>query len=196
MYTLRFLEVDDAEQLANYLRRNREFHRQWSPIAPPEFFTIEFQRGRLERTVALREQELEFRFGIFHPGEEELMVGSINLTAIERNAFQNGRLGYSIDARHRNSGVMTKMLRSVMGFAFDYLRLHRLEANVIPRNFASQRVLEKCGFRKIGFSPKMLFINGKWEDHDMFMALAEDFTYQAEPAYGKELQTFIPLVGR
>ncbi len=197
MHTVRFLEVSDTQQVLRYHRRNHDFHRDWSPIPPPAFFTVDFHRAQLERTVELREREEEFRFGIFaQEDSEELLVGRINLVAIERNAFQNGRLGYSIDARHRHRGLMTRMLKSVIGFAFDYARLHRVEANIMPRNIASKRVLEKCGFTKIGFSPQMLFINGKWEDHDMYMLLVDNFRYQRQIGMDADLQAFVPLIGR
>ncbi len=196
MHTLRFLEVADAELVADYQRRNRHFHRQWSPIPPPDYFTPQFHRRMLQQTVERREREEEFRFGIFSDQPDPLLIGRINLVAIERGAFQNGRLGYSIDAKHRNSGIMTAMLKNVMGFGFGYLRLHRIEANIMPRNEASRRVLQKCGFRHIGYSPKMLLINGQWEDHELYMALAEDLRSDQDDEIAAGLQPFLPLVDR
>ena len=43
--------------------------------------------------------------------------------------------------------------------------LHRLEANVMPKNKASLRVLEKNQFVNEGISKYYLNINGVWEDH-------------------------------
>jgi len=101
------------------------------------------------------------------------MVANINLAAVEYAAFMNGRLGYSVDGEYTGRGIATDNIQSVCRFAFKRLRLHRLEANVMPRNAASKRVLEKCGFAKIGFSPKMIQINGVWEDHEMYARLEE-----------------------
>jgi ribosomal-protein-alanine N-acetyltransferase len=53
----------------------------------------------------------------------------------------------------------------VVEYAFDVLGLHRLEANIMPRNKASLRVVEKLGFSEEGLSRKLLLINGRWEDH-------------------------------
>ena len=50
-------------------------------------------------------------------------------------------------------------------YAFQELRLHRIEANVMPRNRASLRVLEKNGFENEGLAKRYLQINGEWEDH-------------------------------
>ena len=38
-------------------------------------------------------------------------------------------------------------------------------ANFMPRNAASARVLEKCGFVREGLARKYLRIAGRWEDH-------------------------------
>jgi ribosomal-protein-alanine N-acetyltransferase len=43
--------------------------------------------------------------------------------------------------------------------------LHRIEANIIPRNAASLRVAEKAGFLPEGIARKYLKIHGVWEDH-------------------------------
>lgn len=172
--TVRLFTMDDASELAAYYARNREFHREWSPIPPEGFFTLEFQRRRLEATLELSRQEREYRFGIFIPHDgRELLIGTITLTGIERGAYHNGRFGYSMDGSYQGNGIMSSALREVMGFAFETLGLHRLEANIMPHNAASRRVLEKCGFSRIGFSPKMLLIGGEWRDHEMYMVLSE-----------------------
>jgi ribosomal-protein-alanine N-acetyltransferase len=173
MPSLRLLELTDASALADYYLRNQEFHRIWSPVPPPGFFTELHQRERLFASLQLRDRGQEFRFGIFD--DVGLLVGTISLTAIERGVFQNGRFGYSIDGDHQRKGVMTAKLREAMTFGFNEQKLHRLEANIMPHNEASRRVLQKCGFTKIGYSPKYLKINGRWEDHEMYMILVDDF---------------------
>ena len=47
---------------------------------------------------------------------------------------------------------MTMAVDMVTAYAFSVLGLHRLEANVMPRNKASLRVLEKNGFLNEGLS--------------------------------------------
>jgi len=60
-------------------------------------------------------------------------------------------------------------LRNVPGkqiaHAFDVLRLHRIQANYVPDNVRSGRLLQRLGFRKEGFAADYLFINGAWRDH-------------------------------
>ncbi|MBK9250112.1 MAG: GNAT family N-acetyltransferase [Ignavibacteria bacterium] len=170
-FQIRLMELPDAAQLAAYYERNREYHREWSPLAPEEFYTQEFQDAKFLEYLALNAQGIAYKFGIFIG---DMLIGIINLNAVERGVFQNGRFGYSIDADYAGKGITTAALRIAIDFAFAALDLHRLEASIMPRNVRSQRVLEKCGFTKFGFSPKYLFINGQWEDHDNYMILRKD----------------------
>jgi len=171
----RLLSLDDAGDLLEYYIGNREFHAPWSPVYPENFYTLEFQHRRLADYLQMNEREREYRFAISMIKEPMNILGVINLTNVERGAFQNGRLGYSVAESVAGKGVMTAMLGEATAFVFEYVYLHRLEANIMPRNHSSRRVLEKCGFTRIGRSPKYLLINGIWEDHDHYAMLREDF---------------------
>ena len=175
-HKVRLLVLADADELTAYYIRNEAFHREWSPVPPTMFFLAEYQRERLRMANHLRDEGREYRFGIFAEQPRGKVIGTISLSAVERGVFQNGRLGYSVDFECQRQGIMTASLKEVMRFAFNDLNLHRLEANLMPRNIASRRVMEKCGFTKVGYSPRMVMINGVWEDHEMYMALADTFT--------------------
>ena len=60
---------------------------------------------------------------------------------------------------------MSAAVEMITKFSFEELGLHRLEANVMPKNKASLRVLEKNQFVNEGISKYYLNINGVWEDH-------------------------------
>ncbi|TDT72411.1 acetyltransferase (GNAT) family protein [Hypnocyclicus thermotrophus] len=60
---------------------------------------------------------------------------------------------------------MSEAVNEIIKFAFDNLNLHRIEANVLPRNKASMKVLEKNGFILEGYSKDYLKIDDEWKDH-------------------------------
>ena len=63
----------------------------------------------------------------------------------------------------------------VARFAFEELRLHRIQIAIIPRNRASRRVVEKLEIREEGVALRYLEINGAWEDHVRYAITAEDW---------------------
>jgi ribosomal-protein-alanine N-acetyltransferase len=103
------------------------------------------------------------------------MIGRIALGGVLRGAFQNGYLGYWIDADRQGRGLMTEAVRAATEFALSAAALHRVQAAVMPRNMASQRVLEKAGYRREGLAMRYLCIAGTWEDHLIFATTTEDW---------------------
>jgi ribosomal-protein-alanine N-acetyltransferase len=71
------------------------------------------------------------------------------------------------------TGLMTEALRAAVGYAFNELGLHRLEANIQPGNTASIALVRRLGFRQEGFSPRYLRINGEWRDHERWALLSD-----------------------
>jgi [ribosomal protein S5]-alanine N-acetyltransferase len=75
---------------------------------------------------------------------------------------------------YSRQGYMTAAVKLVIPFAFETLRLHRIEAACIPANLASIRLLEKTGFRREGFAREYLCIDGAWQDHLLYARLKHD----------------------
>jgi [ribosomal protein S5]-alanine N-acetyltransferase len=110
------------------------------------------------------------------------LVGYVNINNIIRGALRSGHLGYAAFRSHAGRGLMTAGLAAVVTDAFGGLGLHRLEANIQPDNAPSRGLVRRLGFRREGFSPRYLFIDGQWRDHERWTVLAEDWAANgAEP---------------
>jgi ribosomal-protein-alanine N-acetyltransferase len=110
------------------------------------------------------------------------LVGYVNINNIIRGALRSGYLGYAAFRSHAGRGLMTAGLAAVVTDAFGGLGLHRLEANIQPDNAPSRGLVRRLGFRREGFSPRYLFIDGQWRDHERWTVLAEDWAANgAEP---------------
>jgi ribosomal-protein-alanine N-acetyltransferase len=84
--------------------------------------------------------------------KREVIIGTIGFSSIVFGAFQSCYLGYRLDRGELNKGLATEALRATIRFVFTEFRLHRIEANVMPRNVASKKVLENLGFQNEGIS--------------------------------------------
>ena len=165
--TLRLLppRLDLAPALCDYYRRNRTFLSPFDPVRPETFFTSEDQRAVLAEEIAAETERRGYRFYITLQADPTCIIGAIGLSNVVWGAFRSAFLGYKLDEQHVNAGVMTAAVALVTDYAFQTLGLHRIEANVMPRNKASLRVLEKNGYTAEGMSRQYLNINGVWEDH-------------------------------
>jgi ribosomal-protein-alanine N-acetyltransferase len=105
--------------------------------------------------------------------DPEYLVGSVNLRNIMRGALHSAHLGYGLAPEAVGNGYMTEAVLAVVHIAFSSLNLHRIEANIIPRNTRSLGVAQRAGFSHEGFSPRYLRVNGRWEDHVRLARLNE-----------------------
>ncbi len=103
------------------------------------------------------------------------IVGVVNLNEVVRGCFESAYLGYYAFSPHAGRGYMTEGLALVVAHAFLERKLHRLEANIQPRNAASIRLVRRLGFHKEGLSPRYLKILGRWQDHERWAILAEEW---------------------
>ncbi|MGA8791235.1 MAG: GNAT family protein [Paenarthrobacter sp.] len=162
---LRPLELSDASELAAAYLRNREHLEQWEPTRGDDFFT-----------VAGQEASIRAKLGHYAAGSEVPWVvigsrgiqGMITLTGIVRGPFQNANLGYWIDRECTGRGLASGAVAAVVGMATEELGLHRVQAATLLHNTASQAVLSRSGFDRIGVAPAYLHIAGEWQDHLLF----------------------------
>lgn len=169
---LKTLEEQRAALVLDYFLRNREFLEEWEPERGEEFYTEEFQREELLREQAEMEAGRMLRLWIFKAGEDRI-IGSVNFGGIVRGAFLSCFLGYRLDKDETEKGYITEAIRAGIGLMFGEYGLHRIEANIMPRNKRSLRVAEKLGFYNEGYAKKYLNINGVWEDHIHMVLLNE-----------------------
>jgi ribosomal-protein-alanine N-acetyltransferase len=78
-------------------------------------------------------------------------------------------MGYWLDQDVAGRGIMPISVALVGDYAVSVLKLHRLEINLRPENYASRRVVVKLGFDFEGMRANYLHIDGEWRDHDCFV---------------------------
>ena len=153
-----------ARQVADFYRRNRDFHRPWEPLRDESYFTHEFHKQVLKHQ-ARDDSAIAFWLYLKADGREERIIGTVSFSNIIRGFFQSCFVGYKIDQLEINRGYTTEALRRCVRYMFSEEGLHRVEANIMPANKPSLRVAEKAGVARQGVAKRYLRIQGKWEDH-------------------------------
>ena len=69
-------------------------------------------------------------------------VGSIGRGLANKDVSNSPAIGYSLDMRYRQRGIMSRALKTFL----DHTKYNSLQAVVKRNNIASQKTLLKCGF--------------------------------------------------
>lgn len=157
---LRGLRGEDADPLYGYFS-DPEAMRYWS--TPPMASSFE------ARAVIARAQEsladgtaLRWALALAPPADDRLIgvCSLFNLESVHRRA----ELGYLLGRPHWGHGLMGEALTTVLEYGFSRLDLHRVEADLDPRNAASRRLLSRLGFKEEGVLRDRYRVGGEVSD--------------------------------
>lgn len=104
-------------------------------------------------------------------------VGAVSVTRNEAASDTcRGELGYVLGSGYWGRGIATEAVRMAVAEVFGGARpeLERMEAVVDVENMASQRVLEKAGFRREGVLRRYFVLKGRTRDAVIFSRLSTD----------------------
>ena len=161
---LRLPRSGDAAGIADFFSRNRKHLEPWDPSPPPGFFTESFWKPRVAEMQLEFQRKQSLRLHIFLK-DTGALIGMANFANLRRGVSQCSGLGYRMDGELQGRGLMTEALAGAIAYVFDELNFHRIEANYIPTNAKSARVLEKLGFEREGLARQYLLIDGEWRNH-------------------------------
>ncbi len=172
---LRPLKASDARAWQEVRRRNQAWLGPWDATVPDEGV----RAGEVPPSVHAMTRRLraEAREGRVLPWATEFrgrLVGQITMGGIAYGSLRSAYIGYWIDQEFAGRGVTSMGVAMATDYAFDVLRLHRMELNIRPENTSSRAVAEKVGYREEGFREKYLHINGDWRDHVTYVLFAGD----------------------
>ncbi|TDB79395.1 N-acetyltransferase [Actinomadura sp. KC216] len=161
---LRRVAAIDQEAFVDLSRRSESYFRPWI-LAP--------------KTAAEFDRYVKRFDGVAAEGfvvcllETKAMAGFVNINEIVRGPYQRGVIGYGAFVSGTGHGYMTEGLQLLLNYAFDDLGLHRVEADIQPDNHRSRKLVQRLRFRKEGFSPNFIKINGRWMDHERWAIVKE-----------------------
>lgn len=84
-------------------------------------------------------------------------------------------LGYTVAPEHQGRSFAVEAAEALLVHLFQHVGVHRVAATIDPRNMASARVLERCGFEYVGNARSSAWSRGQWTDDARFSLLASDW---------------------
>ena len=139
-------DVELAVPVVDYLVRNRAFLESFEPLRPEVYFTLEGQRTELAKYAEQAEAGTEYRYWISLKNDPSRIIGMVGASGIVMGAFRSCYLSYKLDKTLLRRNLMSEALGRFVRALFDDAALHRVEANIMPRNLPSLAVARKLGF--------------------------------------------------
>jgi RimJ/RimL family protein N-acetyltransferase len=136
---------------------------RFSPVIPYPFTEAD-ARSWLQTQEPARIAGESLDLAVTSAASDEIL-GAIGLGDL-RLTLRVACVGYWLAPQARGHGHMTAAVRLLASWAFDALGLARLELTTDPENVASQRVAQRCGFRREGELRSHMFVLHSGERRD------------------------------
>jgi len=157
---LRVVEKEDLALGAEWIN-NPEYFGEYQPLSQQSRAELDKQYDKLGP------EEKWF----FIEKRDGTKIGSISYGPVGK-AFG---IGYNIILAERKKNYGTEAVGIIVDFLFLSKETVRVQAQIDPRNVASQKVLERNGFKKEGTIRKSEFIRGEWRDTILYSILREEW---------------------
>jgi ribosomal-protein-serine acetyltransferase len=127
------------------LERNRSHLREWMPWATYEG-SLEEAKVYMKQTLLRFDNNEEGQFGIWYQNRLVGAFGYPQLDWVNRKV----EIAYWIDGSLQGKGLVTKVCRAMVSYAFDQYHLNKVEILCATHNTRSRAIAERLGFTQEG----------------------------------------------
>lgn len=170
------LDKGAASEFLLYEKENSESFCQYAPQRSKSYYTVTNMEQYCGRQKYLYRQREKLPLVFSRKGEKAL-VGLVFLSDIVYGSSYSAKIGYSIATAWQRQGYGTEAVSSVVKYAFQKLKLHRIEATIMAKNTPSLAFVDSLGFLKEGTSREYLLVRGMWEDYHQYALLNTQHAY-------------------
>ena len=94
-------------------------------------------------------------------------------------ADRQAEIGWAFNPDFHGRGFATEAARELLVLAFADLGMHRVFAQLDPRNAASARLCERLGMRREAYFREDIWFKGEWGDTAVYALLGAEWSPQA-----------------
>ena len=105
---------------------------------------------------------------------DDRVIGTCTLFHFDPR-HRRAEVGYALHSHHWGRGLASEAATLAIDWVLRTLDLHRVEADIDPRNDASRRLLERLGFRREGVLRERFFVGDAATDSEWFGVLATEW---------------------
>jgi len=168
---LRKIEESHLEEVYDIYSNDKVF--EFCGIVPKHNkATVKTMIGHFERDFLKKSR---VKWGIFLQNERNTLVGIIEAFDFNQKVDMV-TIGYFLAEAYWGKGIASEAVKTLVRFLFEEVHVNRIQAEVMPPNEASKKVLLKNGFVREGTLRKAAFWSGKGiVDLEIYGLLQEDY---------------------
>ena len=167
---LRPYRIDDAETVHNAVIANLEHLREYMHWAVPDY-SLDHAREFIAASMKAAEDKQSLGFGIFTGPQ---LIGSIGFVNFDHAACRT-EIGYWIDKDHEGQGIISRSCDSLIDYAFEELKMNRIEIRCSTENVRSAAIPLRFGFTLEGTLRQSEMRNGRLHDFAIYGLLASEW---------------------
>ncbi|MGE8034928.1 GNAT family N-acetyltransferase [Lysinibacillus sp. KCTC 33748] len=149
------LQERDAEELFQFETDNRLFFEQTVPSRGEDYYKFDTFKIKLRELLAEQEEE-KSKFYLIRDNSGNI-IGRINLVDIDITN-DIAEVGYRVGKEYGGKGIGAKALKLLLETE---VSVKKIKAKTTTTNIASQKVLEKNGFKQVCISGDEFEMNGQ-----------------------------------
>lgn len=154
--TLKRIEEDHIEEIYSIYSNDKVF--EYCGIIPKHNkATVKSMIGHFERDF---QKKSRVKWGIFYNSESDTLVGVIEAFDFNQRVDMI-TIGYFLAEEHWGKEIASEAVKLVVRFLFEHVKANRIQAEVMPKNEVSKRVLLKNGFKCEGTLRQAALWSGK-----------------------------------
>lgn len=149
---------------------NRNYLREWLPWVD-KTKTVEDTKEFIKNSLEGAQNNKSADFGIYF---HDKLVGAIGFHFLDFNNKKT-TIGYWLDKDYQGKGIMTTATKILIRFAFEKLKLNRVQINCGQGNTKSCAIPMRLGFKKEGIAQQAEWVNDHFVDWEQYSLLKENF---------------------
>lgn len=173
--TLRLMTRDDVDDVLDWMSDPEVARYQLYEPRSREQVIEHIDKVATSINLATDDQFVEFAIEL--PATEETrarVIGCI-FFALKSEADSQGEIGWALTAGYQGKGYAHEAAAAVLDVAFSDVGLHRVHADLDPRNSASIALCLRLGMRHEAHFVENMMFKGEWADTGIYAILDREW---------------------
>jgi RimJ/RimL family protein N-acetyltransferase len=167
---LRLMTEADVDDI--HLYQSREDVARYVPYEPRTRAEVAEKVAKFAAATTLAGDGDFWQLAVEREGR---VIGDVYFT-IASVEHETAEIGWSLHPDFQGHGYMSEAARAVLAIAFEKIGVHRVKADLDPRNHASIALCKRLGMREEAYHVEDMWFKGEWADTGIYAILEREWS--------------------